>query len=94
MAFAKDDPLNFDIISWDDIRTYLKENIQIKRNTENDNWLQLLNQRVENSHRELSCPTPAVENYMQWIKLKGKNVKAGSKIIPSSILGNKYMDKD
>ncbi|CAF4635528.1 unnamed protein product, partial [Rotaria magnacalcarata] len=47
MAFAENNPLNFNIISWDTISSYLKENIQIKRS---DNWLQLLNERVANSH--------------------------------------------
>ncbi|CAF0915718.1 unnamed protein product [Rotaria sp. Silwood1] len=89
MAYSKDNSLNFDIISWDTISNYLKENIQIKRNSQNDHWLQLLNERVANSHRELARSTPAVNSYMQWIRSRGKNIKAGSKTIQSSILGPK-----
>ncbi|CAF0972381.1 unnamed protein product [Rotaria magnacalcarata] len=88
MAFAENIPLNFNIISWDTISSYLKENIQIKRS---DNWLQLLNERVANSHRELARSTPAIDKYMQWVRSRGNNIKAGSKSIPSSILGPKII---
>lgn len=89
MAYNKDNELNFDILSWDVIINYLKENIQIKRSDPTDHWQQLLNERVANSHRELARSTPAVNEYMQWIRSRGKNIKAGSKSIPSSILGNR-----
>lgn len=87
-TFNKDNQLNFDIIPWDTISNYLKEHVQLKRNNQNhDHWQQLLNDRVANSHRELARTTPAINNYMQWIRSRGKNIKAGSKSIPSSILG-------
>ncbi len=89
MAYQKDNQLNFDILSWDEILNYLKENVQIKRT---DHWQELLNERVANSHRELARSTPAVNNYMQWIRSRNKNIKAASKSIPSSILGPN--DKD
>lgn len=88
MAHTRGDPLNFDIIPWDTVFTYLKENIQLKRTNSGDHWQQLLNERVANSHRELARATPAVNSYMQWIRSRGKNIKAGEKPIPSSILGN------
>jgi len=89
MAYKKDDALNLDILSWDTIFNYLKENIQLKRTNPNDHWEQFLNERVANSHRELARTTPAVNNYMQWIRSRNKNIKAASKSIPSSILGNR-----
>jgi hypothetical protein len=89
MAYSKNNELNLDILSWDTIINYLKENIQIKRNNPNDYWQQLLNERVANSHRELARSTHAVNNYMQWIRSRNKNIKAASKSIPSSILGNR-----
>jgi len=92
MAYKKDDTLNFDILSWDIIFNYLKENIQLKRTNPNDHWEQFLNERVANSNRELARSTPAVNNYMQWIRSRNKNIKAGSKSIPSSILGSKITE--
>jgi hypothetical protein len=89
MAYQKDNQLNFDILSWNEIINYLKENIQIKRT---DHWQELLNERVANSHRELARSTPAVNNYMQWIRSRNKNIKASSKSIPSSILGPKITE--
>jgi hypothetical protein len=89
MAYQKDNQLNFDILSWDEILNYLKENVQIKRT---DHWQELLNERVANSHRELARSTPAVNNYMQWIRSRNKNIKAASKSIPSSILGPKITE--
>jgi hypothetical protein len=89
MAYQKDNQLNFDILSWNEIINYLKENIQIKRT---DHWQELLNERVANSHRELARSTPAVNNYMQWIRSRNKNIKASSKSIPSSILGPKIIE--
>lgn len=88
MAYKKDSELDLDILSWDQIINYLKENIQIKRTNPTDHWVELLNERVANSHRELARATPAVNNYMQWIRARGKNIKASPKSIPSSILGN------
>jgi hypothetical protein len=89
MAYQKDNQLNFDILSWNEIINYLKENIQIKRT---DHWQELLNERVANSHRELARSTPAVNNYLQWIRSRNKNIKASSKSIPSSILGPKIIE--
>jgi hypothetical protein len=89
MAYQKDNQVNFDILSWDEILNYLKENVQIKRT---DHWQELLNERVANSHRELARSTPAVNNYMQWIRSRNKNIKAASKSIPSSILGPKITE--
>lgn len=89
MAYQKDNQLNFDILSWNEIINYLKENIQIKRT---DHWQELLNERVANSHRELARSTPAVNNYLQWIRSRNKNIKASSKSIPSSILGPKITE--
>jgi hypothetical protein len=88
MAYYKDTQLNFDILTWDVIINYLKENIQIKRNNPTDHWQQLLNERVVNSHRDLARTTPAVNEYMKWIRSRNNNIKTGSKSIPSSILGN------
>jgi hypothetical protein len=88
MAYYKDNQLNFDILTWDVIINYLKENIQIKRNNPTDHWQQLLNERVANSHRDLAHTTPAVNEYMKWIRSRNNYIKTGSKSIPSFILGN------
>ena len=90
MASSRDNPLNFDILSWDTILNHLKENIQIKRSNPTDHWLELLNERVANCHREVTRTTPAVSDYMKWVDSRKKNVKAQSKTIPSSILGNTF----
>ena len=87
MAQSRDNPLNFDVLSWDTIVDYLKTNIQSKRSSPTEHWLELLNERVANSHRELARTTPVVNNYMKWLHARGKNIKAPSKTIPSSILG-------
>jgi hypothetical protein len=92
MAYKKDNELNFDILPWDTILNYLKENIQLKRPNPTDHWQQLLNDRVANSHRELARTTPTVNNYMQWIRSRNTNIKAASKSIPSSILGKNITD--
>jgi hypothetical protein len=89
MAYNKNNELNFDILSWDTIINYLKEHIQTKRASQNDHWEQLLNERVANSHRELARTSPAVNDYMKWIRSRASNIKAPSKSIPSSILGNR-----
>ena len=89
MAYYKDNQLNFDILSWDTIINYLKDNIRITRTNQNVHWHDLLNERVANCHRELAHSTPAINSYMQWIRARSKNIKAVSKSIPSSILGNK-----
>ena len=81
--------MNFDVLSWDEIFKYLKENVQIKRN---DHWQQLLSERVAKSNRELARATPMVNNYMQWIRSRNKNIKGSSKSIPSSILGPKITE--
>lgn len=93
MAYRNDNQLNLELISWNEIIKYLKENIQLKRSNPNDHWQELLNERVANSHRELAHATPAVNNYMQWIRARGKNVKGTPKSIPSSILGNRKKTK-
>jgi hypothetical protein len=92
MAYKKDNELNFDVHSWDEVLNYLKENIQIKRANPTDHWQELLNERVANSHRELARSTPSVNNYMQWIRSRNKNIKSASKSIPSGILGPKITE--
>ena len=89
MACYKDNQLNFDIVSWNTINNYLKENIRIRRTNQNVHWHDLLNECVANSHRELAHSTPTINRYMQWIRARSKNIKATSKSIPSVILGNK-----
>ncbi|CAF0805884.1 unnamed protein product [Adineta ricciae] len=92
MAQSRDNPLSFDVLSWDTIADYLKTNIQSKRSSPTEHWLELLNERVANSHRELAQTTPVVNNYMQWLRARGKTIKAPSKTIPSSILGPKIVE--
>ena len=92
MAQSRDNPLSFDVLSWNTIADYLKTNIQSKRSSPTEHWLELLNERVANSHRELARTTSAVNNYMQWLRARGKTIKASSKTIPSSILGKQHQN--
>ncbi|CAF1331444.1 unnamed protein product [Adineta steineri] len=92
MAYNRENELNYDILSWDIIINYLKENIELKRSNQADHWVELLNERVANSHRDLARTTPAVNNYMQWIRSRAKCIKTSAKSIPSSILGPKITE--
>lgn len=91
MAEPKGNQVNLEILSWETVISYLKENVQIKRS---DRWQTFLEERVANSHRELARATPTVNNYMQWIHARGKNVKGAPKSIPTSILGPKITEGD
>ena len=88
MAYEKSNALNFEILSWDTIRTSLKANVQSKRTQPTDHWLQLLDERVARSQRELTPTTALTNEYMQWVRSRTSYIKAASKAIPSSILGD------
>ena len=88
---TKDNPINFEILPWETVIQYIRENVQITRS---DHWQRLLDARVGRCHRELSRTTVSAENYMKWIRARGKNVKAAPKTIPSSILGPKINESD
>ena len=87
MASSKTNELNFDLLTWEALKNDLKSNIQIRRPNANHDWEAFLDERVAKSHRELAPTTQSVNHYMQWIRARGKNVKAASKSIPSTILG-------
>ena len=88
MASSKTTELNFDLLTWEALKNDLKTTIQIQRPNANHDWEAFLDERVAKSHRELAPTTQSVNHYMQWIRARGKNVKAASKSIPSTILGN------
>ena len=89
MASNKRNSTQFDCLPWDSVRDYLKETVQSQRVQPTDHWLTLLDQRVAKCNRELNRSNNQTENYMKWIRSRGKNIKASSKSIPSSILGEK-----
>ena len=81
--------LDFNIIPWETVFNYLKENVQVQRS---DRWQILLADRVANTQRELARPTPFVNEYMKWIQSRNKNIKSGSKAVPSGNLGPNITD--
>ena len=89
MAASRTSELNFDLLAWDALKTDLRSNIRIQRPNANHDWQAFLDERVAKCHRELAPTTQAVNHYMQWIRARGKNVKAASKSISSTILGNR-----